>query len=165
VSWANAVNDAGQVAGQADRQPGGYGYPVRWSANGVLTDLGGPILNRLGVGNGIDPAGRVVGGQRPADSEGNPIAILYDAAGNQTLLGNPPESLNAATAINARGQIVGSPAFVWQNGTLTHLPVLPWGGQLVGGRHRDQHQRCGGRRRRRRGRQRACTRRCGAAAC
>jgi probable HAF family extracellular repeat protein len=130
LSWAKAVNDAGQVAGIADRTAGGYGYPVRWSASGVLQDLGGPIVNRLGVGNGIDPAGRVVGGQRPADSEGNPIAILYDQAGNQTLLGNPPESLGAANGINVRGQIVGNPAFLWQNGTVAFLPGFP--GSTVG---------------------------------
>lgn len=133
-SWANAINDAGQIAGTADRQGGGYGYPVRWSASGVITDLGGSITNRLGVGNAIDPLGRVAGGQRPADSEGSPIAILYDQAGNQTLLGNPPESLNAATGINARGQVVGgSPAFIWQAGSLTFLPGLPGvgGGQAL----------------------------------
>ena len=133
LSWANAINDAGQIAGTADRTAGGYGYPVRWSASGVLQDLGGPIVNRLGVGNGVDPAGRVVGGQRPPDSEGNPLAILYDQAGNQTLLGNPPQSLGAATGINARGQIVGGPAFVWQNGTVTMLPGLAGstGGQVA----------------------------------
>ncbi|MEE4540364.1 hypothetical protein V2S66_00085 [Streptomyces sp. V4-01] len=127
-SRANAVNDAGQVAGTADRQPGGYGYPVRWSAAGVIQDLGGPITNRLGVGNAIDPAGRVAGGQRPADSEGGPLAIFYDQAGNPTELGSPPDSLNAATGVNAQDEVVGSPAFTWHAGTLTMLPYLPGGG-------------------------------------
>ncbi|GAA2050500.1 hypothetical protein GCM10009839_66240 [Catenulispora yoronensis] len=126
-SGANAINDAGQIAGDATRENGGYAYPVRWSAAGVLQDLGGPITNRLGVGNGIDPAGRVAGGQRPADSEGSPEAILYDTAGNPTELSTPTQTLDAATGINARGQVVGSPAFVWQNGTLTMLPLLPGG--------------------------------------
>ena len=134
-SWANAINDAGQVAGTSVRTVGGYGYPVRWSADGLLQDLGGPVVNRLGVGNGIDPAGRVVGGQRPADSQGNPIAILYDQAGNQTLLGNPPESLGAANGINARGQIVGSSevpdtlpsgshAVTWKGGAPTDIGTV-----------------------------------------
>ncbi|MEY9910207.1 putative HAF family extracellular repeat protein [Catenulispora sp. MAP12-49] len=126
-SVANAVNDAGQVAGEATRSDGGYAYPVRWSAAGVLQDLGGPVTNRLGVGNAIDPSGRVAGGQRPADSEGSPEAILYDTAGNPTELSTPTQTLGAATGINARGQVVGGPAFVWQNGTLTMLPVLPGG--------------------------------------
>jgi probable HAF family extracellular repeat protein len=123
-SVANAVNDSGQVAGTADRQSGGYGYPVRWSAAGALTDLGGTVTNELGVGNAIDPAGRVAGGQRPANSEGSPIAELYDTNGTATYLGNSPDSLNAATGINAVDQVVGSPAFVWKSGALTILPTL-----------------------------------------
>ena len=126
-SVANAVNDAGQVAGSAQRSNGSYAYPVRWSVAGALQDLGGPITNRLGVGNAIDPSGRVAGGQRPADSEDGPLAIVYDTAGNPTELGTSTQTLYAATGINARGQVVGSPAFVWQNGSLTLLPVLPGG--------------------------------------
>jgi probable HAF family extracellular repeat protein len=124
-STANAINEAGQIAGTADRQSGGYGYPVRWSATGALTDLGGPVINELGVGNAIDPAGRVAGGQRLANSEGSPVAELYDTNGAATYLGNPPESLNAATGMNAADQVVGSPAFLWKAGTLTMLPALP----------------------------------------
>ncbi len=127
TSRANAINDAGQVAGAADRQNGGYAYPVRWSAAGVLQDLGGPITNRLGAAYGIDPLDRVVGGQRPANTEGPPNAILYDQAGNPTALGNPPDSLGFANGINARGQVVGNPAFIWQAGTVTFLPGFPSG--------------------------------------
>jgi probable HAF family extracellular repeat protein len=123
-STANAINDAGQIAGTADRQSGGYDYPVRWSTSGVLTDLGGSVTNELGVGNAIDPAGRVAGGQRPANSEGSPVAELYGTDGTPTYLGNPPDSLNAATGINAVDQVVGSPAFVWTAGALTMLPAL-----------------------------------------
>ena len=123
-SVANAINDAGQVAGTADRQSGGFGYPVRWSASGALTDLGGTITNELGVGNAIDPAGRVAGGQRLASSEGNPVAELYNTDGTPAYLGNPPDSLGAATGINAVDQVVGSPAFIWKSGTLTMLPAL-----------------------------------------
>ena len=124
-STANAINGAGQIAGTADRSSGGYGYPVRWSATGVLTDLGGPVTNELGVGNAIDPAGRVAGGQRLANSEGSPVAELYNTDGTAIYLGDPPDSLGAATGINASDQVVGSPAFVWKAGTLTRLPALP----------------------------------------
>jgi probable HAF family extracellular repeat protein len=126
-SQANAINEAGQVAGTADRTPGGYGYPVRWSAAGVIKDLGGPVVNSLGVGNAIDPVGRVAGGQRPADSEGSPVAILYSRSGHPTYLGNPPDSLAAATGINAHDEVVG-PGFTWHAGVLTMLPGLPGGG-------------------------------------
>jgi probable HAF family extracellular repeat protein len=124
-STANAVNNAGQIAGTADRTSGGFGYPVRWSATGVLTDLGGPVTNELGVGNAIDPAGRVAGGQRLANSEGDPVAELYSTKGTPAFLGNPPDSLAAAAGINALDQVVGSPAFVWKAGTIKMLPALP----------------------------------------
>ena len=128
-SEATAINDAGQVAGTADRSGGGYAYPVRWSASGVLQDLGGSITNELGVGNAIDPAGKVAGGQRGAQSEDGPNAMLYDTSGGRIALGNPPESLGAANGINARDQVVGSPGFLWQpgpsqGGSLTMLPGL-----------------------------------------
>jgi probable HAF family extracellular repeat protein len=125
TSRANAVNDAGQIAGTADRHSGGFGYPVRWNATGAITDLGGPLENALGEGNGIDPAGRVVGGQRPASSEGNPLGTLYQVDGTRVDLGD----VGSAQDINARGQVVGGfPAYVWRNGVLTRLPGLTSGG-------------------------------------
>ncbi|MGI5247369.1 hypothetical protein [Dactylosporangium sp. CA-139066] len=125
-SVANGVNDAGHVAGSADRSGGGYAYPVRWSAAGAVQDLGAPLTNRLGQGLAIDPAGRVAGGQRPADSEGDPLGILYGTDGTPTALG-PDAGL--ARGINGRGQVVGGPGpYVWSAGTRTTLPGLPGGG-------------------------------------
>jgi probable HAF family extracellular repeat protein len=121
-SWANAINDAGQIAGTADRPPVSYGYPVRWSASGAITDLGGTIDNELGVGNAIDPSGQVAGGQRPADSEGNPLGTLYRADGSRVDLG---PSLGVANGINAAGQVVGEPSYIWRNGAVTFLPGFP----------------------------------------
>ena len=66
----------------------------------------------------------MVGGQRGVSSEGVPYAIRYDLAGNPTILGNPPESLGVAQGTNARGQVVGAPAYIWDDGTLTYPPVL-----------------------------------------
>jgi probable HAF family extracellular repeat protein len=123
-STANGINDAGQVAGVADRASGGYGYPVRWSAAGAVQDLGGPITNRLGSGSAIDPAGRVAGGQRPANSEGDPVAILYAADGTPTELG---PALGLARGVNGYDQVVGGPGYVWRAGTVTSLPGLPGG--------------------------------------
>jgi probable HAF family extracellular repeat protein len=127
-SRANAINDAGRVAGTADRIPGGFGYPVRWSADNVITDLGGPVTNALGAGNGIDPAGRVVGGQRPDSSEGNPLGTLYRVDGTRVDLG---PNLGAATGINAVGQVVGAPAYVWRAGTVRFLPGFPGTGSTA----------------------------------
>jgi probable HAF family extracellular repeat protein len=121
-SWANAINDAGQIAGTADRPPVHYGYPVRWSASGAITDLGGTIDNALGVGNAIDPSGQVAGGQRPADSEGSPLGTLYRADGTRVDL---EPDLGVANGINAVGQVVGEPSYIWRDGTVTFLPGFP----------------------------------------
>jgi uncharacterized membrane protein len=124
ASWANAVNDAGQVAGTAARS-NGYGFPVRWAADGGVTDLGGPSNNALGQGNGIDPAGRVVGGQRPADSEGALRPRLYEVSGGVVALTSGD---GVAYAVNARGQVVGAPAFLWERGRTTTLPGIAGSG-------------------------------------
>jgi probable HAF family extracellular repeat protein len=123
-STANAINDAGQIAGTSDRTSGGYGYPVKWSASGTITDLGGPVTNRLGVANGIDQHGRVVGGQRPADSEGSPLAMVYEPNGTSSYLASPPELLSAATGINQLGHIIANPGYLWHDGQLTRMPGL-----------------------------------------
>jgi len=120
VSQANAVNDAGQIAGTSSRTSGGFGYTVRWT-NGVIQDLGSTNTFQLSFGNGIDPRGRVVGGQRAADSR-DIHATAWDGAGTATGLG---AGLVTANGANARGQVVGGPAFVWQNGVATALAPLP----------------------------------------
>jgi probable HAF family extracellular repeat protein len=117
-SYATGVNDAGQVTGASDRSSGGFGYPVRWSAAGAVQQLGDTATNRLGWGSAIDPAGRVAGGQRPADSEGSPLGILYGVDGTPTEFG---PDLQVASGINGRGQVVGAPGYIWQNGVVTHL--------------------------------------------
>lgn len=121
-SVANGINDSGQATGRADRSDGGFAYPVRWSAAGVVEDLGGPIVNRLGSGSAIDPGGRVAGGQRPGNSEGDPLGILYAVDGTPTELG---PTLGLARGINGYGQVVGGPGYVWRAGTVTNLPGLP----------------------------------------
>ncbi|MEU7871727.1 hypothetical protein [Dactylosporangium sp. NPDC049140] len=124
-SVANAINDAGQVAGTADRSSGGYGYPVRWSASGAITDLGGPVTNRLGAANAIERHGRIAGGQRPAGSEGSPLATIYEPGGSSRYLADPPDALYAATGINARGHITANPGYViWDNGARFKMPGL-----------------------------------------
>jgi probable HAF family extracellular repeat protein len=127
-SVANGINDAGQAAGLADRSNGGYAYPVRWSAAGVVQDLGGPVVNRLGSASALDPAGRVAGGQRPADSEGDPVGILYGVNGTPTELG---AGLGLARGINGYDQVVGGPGYVWKAGTVTSLPGLAGGGSTT----------------------------------
>src|SRR6266511_2988670 len=124
TSRATAVNDAGQVAGVSSRASGGFGYTVRWTG-GVIQDFGSPNTFQLSFGTGIDPAGRVVGAQRPPDSR-DLHPVRWSAAGAATDLGLPAGAAQAqANGVNVRGQIVGSPAFVWRSGAFTLLPPLP----------------------------------------
>jgi probable HAF family extracellular repeat protein len=123
-SFAFDINDAGQVAGTAERTVGGgFGYPARWSASGVLQDLGGTDDRFIGSAGAIDPSGRVVGGQRQVDIYDDSVGFgyIWDQAGKRSPLG---DGIRPANDINARGQVVGGlPAYVWQNGKITR--VLP----------------------------------------
>ncbi len=123
-SFASAVNDAGQVAGTVERTPGGgFGYPARWSAAGVLQDLGGADDRFIGGATAIDPAGRVVGSQRQVDDYSDSLGFgyLWDAAGRRTALG---PGVRGASGINSRGQVIGNnSAYVWQNGAVSSRPA------------------------------------------
>jgi probable HAF family extracellular repeat protein len=107
-SCALAVNDAGTAAGRA-----GNGDLVVWSGGSV---------DRLGVkGNvgAINDAGAIVGSHPDGDRT---VAFLY-LDGTLVNIGNPAAS-SEATAINARGEVVGASdgrAFVYRDGTLFDL--------------------------------------------
>jgi probable HAF family extracellular repeat protein len=110
-SCALAVNDAGAVAGRASS-----GELVIWSAGGV---------SGLGFGGEVGDMsddGAVVGARA---SGGSTRAFVY-RDGVLTELG-PPSVRGEATAINARGQVVGSidgRAFLYEDGALRDLGTL-----------------------------------------
>jgi probable HAF family extracellular repeat protein len=122
-SRANAINDDGTIAGTASRLSGGFGYAVRWRA-GVIQDLGSSNAFQLSFGNGVDPSGRVVGGQRDSGSR-SVFGAIFDQSGSATELRGPAGELGPANGVNARGQIVGAAGYVWRDGTVTSLPGLP----------------------------------------
>jgi probable HAF family extracellular repeat protein len=104
-SDANAINDAGQVAGTA--AVGGY-YPAhafRWEG-GVMTDLG-TLGGDNSYGNAISPLGHVAG--MTEDAAGRRRAFVHDGASMRAL---PPAKggLHFATAvgINRHGEVVGN---------------------------------------------------------
>lgn len=119
-SCALAVNDAGTAAGRA-----GNGDLVVWSAGSVA---------RLGVkGNvgAINDAGAIVG-SHPHGAR--TVAFLYQG-GSLVDIGNPAVS-SEATAINARGEIVGASdgrAFLYRDGTLEDLGTLGGGASVANG--------------------------------
>ena len=124
AAFAMAIGGGGHIAGFASPVPGGGPmHAVRWS-NRQIQDLGD------GLGNGVDHRGRVVG------VDGNGRATLWDQAGTPVnLIPQQTDSQTEARAINARGQVVGGGlrpsanqnghAFVWHNGIVTDLGVLP----------------------------------------
>jgi probable HAF family extracellular repeat protein len=106
-SSADGINDAGQVVGFSYLRIVYYSQPPHaflWDAQNGMQDLGTLPGANGSEARGINDAGEVVG-----DSGGH--AFLY-SDGTMVDLNNflPPDSgwaLNAATAINGSGQIVG----------------------------------------------------------
>jgi probable HAF family extracellular repeat protein len=125
-SRANAANEFGQVAANAEVGPQSQGYLVE---NGIWTPIGNLPGTSESRANDIDSGGRIVGSSYTPD--GVSRAIIWDA-GVLTDLGTL-FSTASAVAINEAGQVVGVadiglPAggqefrgFLWENGQMTAL--------------------------------------------
>ena len=121
-STANGINDLGQVTGQAER-PGDIFDAFIWS-NGTMTDLG-----ISGGGAAINRSGQVAG------TTGLPSRAFLYSGGQVTILGTLGGSDSQGNDINDAGQIVGNAnvpgdsfhGFVWQNGRMRDLGLLPNG--------------------------------------
>ena len=148
-SSGTALNNLGHVVGSATTV-GTTNHPFLFR-NGKLMDLGLPIADNFGVANGVNDSDQVVGQfvsgtRRSAVSH----AFLWQNGGFRDL-GTLGGVGAYATAINDAAQVVGASAsaggvfegFVWQNGVMTALGVLPGGfsssatainanGQIVG---------------------------------
>jgi probable HAF family extracellular repeat protein len=133
ASFANAVNDAGVVAGHYN-----LNRPFIWE-DGVLTDLGGfNGSSSFGYALDINNAGQVVGSSfANTGSEGiEQHAFLWED-GAMTDLGALPGMLDSrAHGINEHGQVVGfsslfdpettdevSRSFLWSDGAMIDLNV------------------------------------------
>ncbi|TLY41301.1 MAG: hypothetical protein E6K61_05510 [Nitrospirae bacterium] len=144
VSFAYAINDAGQVVGVSEGGSGAF----LWQ-NGVMTDLG-TLGGASSSASGINQAGQIVGISNNASGESH--AFMWDN-GTMTDLGTlPGDYYSEAYGINDAAQVVGYSfdsgrtyhAFLWQAGTMTDLGNLgvayytvAWAindaGQVVGG--------------------------------
>src|SRR5262245_47117926 len=144
-SHAFSINEAGQVAGfatTADELP----FAFRWD-HGQATNLG-TLGGLVSVGLGIDDRGRIVGTANNTDPDtvngGQQNQALLWRRGTMRAVGSVPGTIHSdAWAVNARGQVVGwsynfppdfvDPAanpfnsfpFVWQDGGMSALPMLP----------------------------------------
>ena len=127
-TFANAINDEGQVVGASQYTSGSdpvLQFPpphaFLWQ-KGTMTDLGAFPGAKISNGLGINNGGQVVGlSTVPGDN--NIHAALWSDGGLSDLGVFPGDTDSAANAINSRGQIVGasgSPstlrAMLWENG-------------------------------------------------
>ena len=113
-SSANAINDAGQIAGHSNNHAFLY-------ADGAMRDLG-TLGGASSIAKGIDARGDVVG--MSGDANGTPTPFI-DGGAMQAL---PAPGDSAAIAINGRGQVIGSGegihGYLLDNGVVTRLDTI-----------------------------------------
>jgi len=148
-SWAMGINERGQIVGRADtRVVGGVGaeHAFLWQSGKMidLDTLGDPYIYSVAVA--INESGQVVVNTRQTYPSTRWRAFLWDQGVLTEIDGLGGKDIQG-TAINERGQIIGSidfkRAFVWQNGVTTDLGGLGGtrtgaaaindSGQIVGG--------------------------------
>jgi probable HAF family extracellular repeat protein len=130
LSMAHAINDQGQVVGEA-ATPSGEMHAFLW-ANGVMTDLG--VAGETSSAHGINFRGDIAGVVSAKNVRGT--AVLWKNGQRQDIgdLG-PSGSGSTAISINSKDQIAGVSsgfasnqgvvrAVYWQNGTITDLGTL-----------------------------------------
>src|SRR5262249_31068796 len=153
-SWANAVNDAGEVVGWASAA-GGDTHAFLWKG-GLMGDLGALPGDTLSAATAVNAGGAVAG---YSGMGGNTTAFLWTpdqfqgTTGTMTGLGTLGGWSSYAAGLNAAGQVVGAAntadglqhAFLAQAGVMQDLGTLPgyedgsWAedvnasGQTVGG--------------------------------
>jgi len=130
---AHAINDRGQVVGEADTGDGNR-RAFLWE-NGVMTDLGLPPLitpDSDSDAHGINNSRQIILWVQQGDS-----AYVWDNGVFRRIVGfNPLTGSATAKAINDAGQVVGISydstlgqykAFIWENGVTSHLglPIGP----------------------------------------
>ena len=150
-SYASGINDRGQVVGVSEvrsRGPnhGGDFHAFLWE-KGRMKDLGTPkraggvAFGDNSSASGINDRGQVVGGRVMASGEAH--AFLWKCRrgtgqwrrGGMTDLGTLGGALGGASAINNRGQVVGSSyiggrhynpyhSFLWEKGRMKDLGTL-----------------------------------------
>lgn len=135
-TYAVAVNDAGQVVGEAST--GQTAMPAQtlvthaflWSAAGGLVDLGS--LGDTARATAINASGQVIGTSRT--SAGQIHAFFWSSTTGMTDVTPPGSSSAGVAGLNAQGQVVGwhvlgdgsQRAFLWSRaGGWTDLPLFP----------------------------------------
>jgi probable HAF family extracellular repeat protein len=128
-SYAQALNDAGQVVGYSYLNDNFTRHAFLW-ANGVMVDLG-TLGSRVSYGEAVNAAGQVVG-YSYTDRGRGPHAFLWES-GQMRDLGTLGGRESQAYGINDSGQVVGYAqiagavflhAFLWEKGHMQDLGTL-----------------------------------------
>ena len=116
TTWAESINDSGQVVGWAQNAQQ-VRYPVIWDSSGNISRIG----SLTGEAKAINNAGQVTG---------YPGFLWSPAAGYRAI------GLTAGYGINSRGQVSGfvnHRAAIWNpDGTITNLGEIPGQGTSYG---------------------------------
>lgn len=135
-SDTTAINDNGTITGVSWN--GGFYHPVRWSANGTITQLSIPDGSFLGWTVDVNASDTVIGYWKDENSRSH--AATWDASGGRTDLPVPPGTIastvddinDAGTMVGFVGSVQNGGAIRWNaDGTSTVLPLPPGG---MGGR-------------------------------
>jgi probable HAF family extracellular repeat protein len=114
-SIASAVNARGTVTGQSTSAADpALVHAVRWTADDGVQDLGTLPGGRNSFGLGLNDEGDIVGGSEIRGREFHAFVVRTEGRGRMSDLNDELDGksgagwvLTAATAINARGQIIG----------------------------------------------------------
>lgn len=139
---ATGINNAGAIVGYSRPDPSSGAYHAFLWQSGTMTDLGTiPGYDFWTIACAINNSGQIAGTSYSRDFRGR--AFLYQGGATvqdlNSLIYNRTEwpyvELTRADAINDIGQVVvfaGGSAFIWEDGDLTDLGVLPSGSSSSG---------------------------------
>ena len=134
-SWANDVNNAGVIAGSVDFDDDDLAFlAMRYEAGTVLS-LGTLPGGVASIGRAINEAGWIVGWWSTTPFTNDSVAFIWQ--GRMVDLGPDLGTLrSAATDINDQGLVTGwmgtslsfnADAFIWDDGAVTNIGVIPGG--------------------------------------
>jgi probable HAF family extracellular repeat protein len=130
MSYATGINDAGQIVGVSDTNPGVGGGAFLWQ-NGVMTNLGALASGAGSGASGINAEGDIVGSSGVAQINAT-HAFLY-RNGGMIDLGTLGGTWSYGEGINDLDQVVGNSyiagnneddAFLWTNGMMYDMNDL-----------------------------------------